>query len=207
MKKLVIICLLMTFLSISSQAQLGIKVGMAATSIDSSSFVVNNPNDTFKVKLKDVNTSLQFGIFYCIKLGSMYVQPELIFNSNSSNYSVGKINNSLLDSVKTEKFQYVDLPIMIGFKTSFLRFNAGPVGHIFVSNKSDLIDYKNYNQNFKSITWGFQAGIGLDIGSFTIDGRYEGVFNDYGDHIKFGNTNFNFPSKPSRIIVQVGFKF
>jgi hypothetical protein len=206
MKKLFFVFILTSFYFLAS-AQLGIKVGLAATSIDTSSFIVNNPNDTFKVGLKNVKSALQLGISYRIGLGSLYIQPELMFNSNTSNYTVGKLNTNILDTLKSENFQYLDIPIMVGLKTSFFRFNAGPVGHVLVSNKSDLLDYKNYSQNFSTITWGFQAGIGVDLGSFTIDGRYEGDFTDYGNHINFGSQNFNFAKKPARIMVQVGFKF
>jgi hypothetical protein len=206
MKKLFFVFILTSF-SFLASAQLGIKVGLAATSIDTSSFIVNNPNDTFKVGLKNVKSALQLGISYRIGLGSLYIQPELMFNSNTSNYTVGKLNTNILDTLKSENFQYLDIPIMVGLKTSFFRFNAGPVGHVLVSNKSDLLDYKNYSQNFSTITWGFQAGIGVDLGSFTIDGRYEGDFTDYGNHINFGSQNFNFAKKPARIMVQVGFKF
>jgi hypothetical protein len=206
MKKLLLTTLSLFIINICS-AQFGIKVGLASTQVDTVLYTVKNPNDTFNIGLRDIKSTLQFGIFYRIKSGNLFVQPELIFNSNQTDYSVNSLMGTSTSVLKSEKYQYLDIPIIVGIKSGILSFQAGPVGHVFLNNKSDLIDFKNYSQNFSTITMGFQAGLGINIWKLSIDARYEGNLTRYGSHINFGNTNINFSNKPARLQLQLGFKF
>jgi hypothetical protein len=40
-----------------------------------------------------------------------------------------------------------------------------------------------------------------------IDVRYEGSFNEFGDHIRFGDQQFSFSDEPNRWIFSLGLLF
>lgn len=96
---------------------------------------------------------------------------------------------------------------MMGLKYGPLRLQGGPVGHLFLNSKSDLFDLEGYDQRFDEMTYGWQAGIGLDIGKVILDFKYEGNFNNFGDHIVFGNNSYQFDDSPGRFIASLGIAF
>ena len=58
----------------------------------------------------------------------------------------------------------------------------------------------NYAQKFDDITFGWQAGIGLDLLNIMLDIRYEGNFYTFGDHIVFGDQSYAFDNSPARLL-------
>jgi len=56
-----------------------------------------------------------------------------------------------------------------------LRLHAGPLVSVLLSAKGGD---QAKQENFKTLTAGYQAGLGIDIGNLTFDVRYEGSFSD-----------------------------
>lgn len=188
-----------------SQLRFGLKVGGSTTEVDAKDIEVGNQLD---IHLKEVNFGIHGGLVIRAQLGKVLIQPEVLFNSNSADYKVTDFTNSnAVDQIKTEKFQYLDIPILLGYKLGPLRLMAGPEGHVFINSSSELTDFDNYDEKFKSMTWSYLAGVGLDLWSLMLDVRYEGNFQKYGEHIRFGNQQFNFADTPSRWTFSVGFLF
>ncbi len=187
-----------------SQLKLGLKVGGSSTSIDASDIQVG---DDLDVALDEVNFGIHGGLVIRAQIGQFLLQPEVLFNSNSVDYKVDDFTNNIIGQIKEEKFQYLDIPVLLGYKFGPLRLMAGPEGHIFINNSSELTDFDNYDEKFKSMTLSWLGGVGLDLWSLMLDVRYEGSFNKFGDHIRFGNQQFNFDDRPSRWTFSVGFLF
>ena len=139
------------------------------------------------------------------ELGKFFIQPEVIFNSNSVDFRKEDLNN--FSEILTEKYQYLDIPFMMGFKFGPLRLQGGPVGHVFLNSKSDLFRINGYSQTFENMTYGWQAGLGLDIWKFVLDFKYEGAFNNFGDHMRIGNQQLEFDDNPGRMVVSLGIAF
>jgi hypothetical protein len=57
------------------------------------------------------------------------------------------------------------------------------------------------------MAWGVQYGLGLDIWRAVLDFKWERNFNNYGDHVVFNDTEYNFDTSPNRFIVSLGVKF
>ncbi len=167
-------------------------------------FVVTNKSelDSFKFSFKNASYGYHFGAGLRINLNNFYLHPEFIFNSNNAHFKINNYNApQLLDSARNEKYQYLDIPLMLGVKFNIIRFYAGPVAHVFINNKSELTDIEGYKDKFKTATFGYQAGIGFELFKFIgIDIRHEGNFTEYGDHINFFGKQLNFDKKASRLI-------
>ena len=96
---------------------------------------------------------------------------------------------------------------MVGYKFGPFRVQAGPVGHAFVSSTSELKELADYDAAFDKLTFGYQAGAGLDLGRFLFDVKYQGGLSHVGDHLRFGEQEVRFAERPGRLVLGVGFSF
>ena len=177
------------------------------------------------------------GRFY-VQPEIMYFKTSNAFNvgftgvdsDNALNIPTGANVNLTLNQANLQ------VPVLVGF--NILEFNLLTVrGHVgptanFVLKSKTLIDYtysatgdgtqqhgqstsdKDETFNTKSITWGAQVGIGVDVlRRITIDFDYNfglsKVFEQLnsttlGEYFDFGNTDY---SKQNTFMVTVGFKF
>jgi hypothetical protein len=194
MKRVLILgMLLFTVYSASAQFSLGPRVALTSSNLSLRDNVVN-------VEEGDAEFGYQFGLFMRVKVPvvGIYVQPEVLFSSNSSTITSGTSNVDL-------SFNRIDVPVMIGAKIGPMRINAGPSFSFLSSAESDVVvDIKD---NYSNSTVGFQAGIGVDLLKFVIDLKYEGSFSEkFGDSITAGGNTFATDERPSQIVFAVGFK-
>jgi hypothetical protein len=170
---------------------------------------VNKPDD---LSIPQLDTFLNFGVDKLrmgaqfgayVRIGNkVFIQPELLFNSNRTDFKTEDINFNQL--VRQEKYQYLDMPLLVGFKIGGVRFQGGPVGHIFINSKSELKDLEGYEAKFKQMTWGYQAGLNIKLLTrLSLDIRYEGNFDKFGSHINFYGNTYQFSTTPNRLIVGV----
>jgi len=184
----------------NAQAQffsVGLKGGVNSQLSKPGDFQV--PGDTaFNFGVKDFKFGTQFGAY--VRLGNkIFIQPELLFNSNRTDYKIKEGN--LGEIVKNERYQYLDMPILVGFSAGPFRFSGGPVGHYFLNSKSELTDVNGYSAKFKQMTWGWVTGLTIGRGRVSADNRYEGNFSKLGDHINFSGQPYHFTTNPARLIV------
>jgi Outer membrane protein beta-barrel domain len=189
---------------VHAQAKFGLKLGLSTPSGDFGSFQVNQPDSNLMVSLKGAKYGLHGGIW--LRAGNkLFVQPEVYFNSNTNQY---KLDGDFLGSVtKSEKYQYLDIPVIFGAKIGPLSLQAGPVGHYFLKSTSDLVnDVPGYTQKFDSFTFGYQAGAGLDFGRIGLDVRYQGRFNQSDSHMSFFGREYQLDKTPASVVAALRFK-
>lgn len=206
MKKIFIIFLTLVLASpIYSQVKFGLKAGASTdftfTDLDLSKASV----DVVLESAKTVEWGFQGGVFMRASFGGFYIQPELLLATatNSLAYS-GLVDGQPVDELLEQKFTKVNIPVLVGFKLAFLRLNAGPAASILINDPKELIDGATY----KKATFGYQAGLGVDLfNKLTIDLRYEGNLNQFGDNITIGGQTFPFDDRTGALLVQVGLIF
>lgn len=205
MKFLLIIVGLTIFQPSYGQLIKGIKAGLSASKIE-----INEIRDGSLFKGGESVTGYHAGVFARQKMGMFFIQPELIFTSSG-----GKINVTPPPSSTTMPNPYdleitynkIDVPILLGIKiANFIRIQAGPTGSYLLSSEeknsatgaiTDIL--ANYNQ----FSVAYQAGVGLDIGRFTLDLRYEDNLSDFGDKIG----NFNTDQRNQQYLLSIGMIF
>lgn len=204
MKNLVfaIICL---FFVHNAQAQffsMGLKAGINTQINHPSDITIGNGDDAFSLGLDGQKFGTQFGGY--LRFGNkIFLQPEVLFNSNKTDYKVG--DSSVGEVIKNEKYQYLDIPVLVGAKLGPIRLQAGPVGHYFLNSSSELTDFDGYEARFKQMTWGWQGGLNIGFKRISFDFRYEGNFSKQGEHITFFGDQYNFSDTPARFIVGLNF--
>ena len=182
------------------------------------------------------------GIFARFTIGKFYIQPEALYLSTSNIFSLtatgtpsDNIFNLPTDAEIKLTLNTMDLqvPILLGFnildiKILTLRAQVGPTMNFTLHSKTvfdnkyslngveHVIDDNTTDERFnpKSITWGLQAGLGIDLlKRITLDINYNfglsGILNKL-DGTVMGNT-FDLSkidkSKENIFMVTVGIKF
>lgn len=211
MKKIFVFIILILALAHTIQAQfrVGLKFGASSNNLLTSPITVHSVNDIsdFKLSLAQANYGVHAGIFTQLKIMGFFVQPELMFNSNSSDYKISDLGKDPVSVIKRESYQNLDIPFLLGVKFGPLQLGAGPVGHVFLRSTSELFDVAGYSQKFKEFTYGYQGNIALVIGKLYIDVRYENNFSKFGDHIRFFGNQYQFDKSPARLIGSIGIAF
>ena len=192
----------------SSQVWLGVRGGVTTTDVTLEDFRILDGNgvENFALALEDARYGVQGGLMLQMQFGRFLVQPELLLHSNSAKYQIVDFANA--DTILfDEKYQYLDIPLLFGYRFKPVRLHAGPVGHLYLSSVTDLDDFEGYSEAFDKLTLGWQAGIGIDLWRLMIDLRYEGNFTDFGSHFRFFNRDYAFSNTPNRFLFTLGFRF
>lgn len=214
MRKKIIFTALLGVFALGLMAQdnfkFGVRAGVSTTNIEANELIIRNDQDqeSLGLAIEEANYGYHFGLFAQFKGEKFFLQPEVLFNSNSVDFKVTDL--TLMESVPqilNEQYQYLDIPVMLGFKVGPLRLQGGPVGHVFIDNKSELLQIDNYSEQFEDLTFGWQAGLGLDFWKFVLDLKYEGNFNNFGDHIIIQGNEYEFDRTPSRLVASLGIAF
>jgi len=204
MKKILLTAFVALFVfNLSAQVKIGLRGGFASSSTDANKAALSN-EDT--LRLSDVRGGVHFGLFTQIQVNKFFIQPEILFNSNTADYTLFSIKDGMEDLIR-DRYNFLDVPVIIGYKTGSFRIGAGPVGHVFLNENSELLKKDGFKNAFKKMTYGYQAGIGFDLWKVVIDIKYEGNFTDFDEFIQFDDMNIDLADAPSRWILSVGYAF
>lgn len=140
----------------------------------------------------DTKTGYVGGIY--ARIGNkLFLQPELIFSAKGGSVNILKNGTSQTVAIEYTNF---DVPLLIGYKFGPIRLNAGPMASFTVSNNGLDEALKsvsnNLGESFKKASYGYQAGGGIDIGSLSVDLRYEGSLSEVS---ALSSSNINFSQK------------
>ena len=190
----------------NDRAEFGIKIGLQDHNVVTPETIsLESSTELVEMSIGDVEYGFHAGFYGRFKFLKLYWEPALLLNSQGITYLVKETDDSVIE-VK-EYYQDLDIPLLIGFKVAFVKIHAGPVAHIHLSSTSELFEVDGYEQKFKNATFGYQAGLGLDVKKLRLSLNYEGNFTNYGDHISFEGESYTFSASPSRLILSVGLAF
>ncbi|MDO1446819.1 porin family protein [Rhodocytophaga aerolata] len=194
------------FAQSSTPVNIGIKVGA-----NYSTLIRQDRNLSADYRLGYVG-----GVFARFNVNNLYIQPEVVLSSKNTRIRTSATSDysdpsNPVRTSTTVQLNSVDIPLLVGVKVietdQFnLRLMAGPLASLvfdsrglegLVSSETPVKDA--YNRSI----WGYQAGIGADLGSITLDAVYESSFNEAYDLSRY---NLGKP-KNGLFMFTVGFKF
>lgn len=147
------------------------------------------------------------GLFTRVSFLGIYVQPELLYTALRCETDVYDLGSQLNLEPAQQQVGRIDVPAIIGGKIEFMRVGFGPVASVVVLNRSELEDLTGYKEKLKTVTVGFQTGVGFDVSNFSIDIRYEGNLSKLGDSIDLGVQKVNFDKRARQFILSLGLSF
>lgn len=218
MKKIITLAIV-SLISISTFAQTkgftaGLRLGTNLSQVRGNDLSFTSGNTVFNFRNNE-NRAFGFtgGIF--MRFGrTVFLQPEILISQKGGKYDLISDNGN---STKTVDFRMtnLDLPLLIGVKLgNVFRINAGPVATFNLGNDGRLGDAiedargESAESIYKKAVFGYQAGVGFDIGQLNFDVRYEGNVNDVID-VKYKNaeTASKFAAKGNSFQATIGFHF
>jgi hypothetical protein len=195
----------------SAQLSFGIKGGLNYSKLAFNDVKnVVSGTTTYSLSQDQSFQGFHIGIQTRLQIFSLFIQPELLFNTSGGKVLVEHTSGSqVIQEVKQVKYNKIDLPVLVGLKFGPARVNAGPVASVVLTSNSQLGDIiSGIESTSKNATVGFQAGVGLDIlNILTLDARYEGGLSRLGDKITVAGKNYAFDSRSSKWLLSVGFFF
>jgi len=210
MKKITfsLILLISSLNFLTAQFEFNIKAGMHSIDLVNDGIILpNDDGQGLQFNFLDSKYGIHFGFSTRISLLGIYIEPSFLLNSTSIDYTIDDFGDQgVFNVVKNETYNSFDIPVVFGIKAGILRLYGGPVAHLHINGSSDLVDFPGYEQRFKDGTYGFQAGIGLDIWKIRIDAGFEGNLNKFGDHIYINDQSYKFDTAASRLLLTVGYK-
>lgn len=158
MKKITItfLCLIASYSFIQARVfQFGPRIGISAAQIKVREHVDLFAGSSFV-------QGYQAGVVTRLHLPILYLQPELLITRSENKCSWQVLN---LKHIKLE------LPMMVGISFGgLLRIQAGPIISLPLSTKEGNNHVK---EGYGHLSWGYQAGLGIDIWRMMLDFKYE----------------------------------
>lgn len=117
------------------------------------------------VQVSDTKPGFEIGIQTQVKIPviGLFIQPEVTYSWVKTKFNGP---NGLITSTTSQW----DIPVMLGWKIAFFRIMAGPV----FSFPSTSVSWGQ--ADFSKYTTSYAVGLGFDLGKFTLDARYQGLF-------------------------------
>lgn len=209
MKKLLaVIFTILLAIPAFSQLKFGIKAGASTNTVPSYNSSTGGTSIAIR-PLKDAAWGFHAGIFLRGELGPVFLQPEAYFASNTYQYNVTTV--SAAEVVRDQTFNRLEIPVLVGLKFGPLRINAGPAASVPIGSPKALTQDANFNDLYRGTTFGYQAGIGVDIlNTLTLDARYGGsLAKKYGNDVTLGSggPTFRLDQRQPSLIFSLGIMF
>lgn len=193
-----IVALFIYSASYSQFFSIGPRVGVSSSKLE----IKENVQD---VKEGDASFGFHAGLFTRFSFTSLYIQPEVLFTSNGGEI---EFDDAVGSQIVEYNYNKLDIPVMFGFKfAKFFRLQAGPVASLLL--KADAKEggvTEDVKNNYRNATVGYQAGLGLDIGSLILDLKYEGNLSKFSDDITVGGNTFETDIRNNQWLLTLGYK-
>jgi opacity protein-like surface antigen len=205
MKKLFVILLALVLAApLFSQVKFGLKAGASTDFTFTDQTFQGTDFEVILQNAKDAEWGLQGGVFMRASFAGFYIQPELLLATATNSVTYDDVEAGGAPVIYNQKFNKLNIPVLLGVKVGPLRLNAGPAASVMISDPKEIIEGATY----KKATFGYQAGLGFDLfKKLTVDLRYEGNLNQFGDQIVIGGETFVLDDRTGALLVQVGFMF
>jgi hypothetical protein len=192
--------------SMFGQFHFGPQIGYSASNISLNTDSITN----------GLKNNFLIGAF--VRMGKkIYVQPEVNWMTQGSVFKYPSFKDGIVPLEQDIKISTLQVPVNLGWRIINLeivniRLFAGIAANFVLNTKIDTKsgnadDYENalVPSDFKSVTWQWDAGLGVDVLMFAIDLKYMGGLSEVlnSDFKIDGNT---ISSKSNLFVVTLGWK-
>ena len=181
------------------------------------------------------------GAFARIEIGNLYVEPEILWfkSSNVFDLNTNVTHDTIIGDITipsgakldfTLKAMNIQVPILVGYKFNVIdgilaiRPQVGPTLNFVIPQQTlvnqsigsaDPTEIDKETFDTKSIAFGLQGGLGVDVLNFTLDINYNfGISKVFGANIinntelgQYINTNNISDAHNKMFMVTLGYKF
>ena len=216
MKKFVVLTTLLMFafvVSMHSQVSMVVTTGISPQQTPPSHYIFVNRStpDEFTFDLRTVKASVFIGAGARYDIKPFFFQAEAQYNKREYVYDVSYVytGRGRTDEVTEyeEQMDVINLPVSVGVDLGILDVTSGFVPQIILSQQSDLADLEGYNQDLKTMRFGWQTGIAANVNQLRIGLNWQSDFNNYADHANIRNQSLELAGRSSRLLGTLSFIF
>ncbi len=156
---------------------------------------------------ENVLTGFNLGVFAKLPITNFIaIQPELYYTTKGSELTY---NNSFAQGTAKFRMNYIEAPLLlvVNLTKNFNIHGGGYVAYLVdgkATNNSDnnLFDSEDEldNDDFNKIDAGLAAGLGIDVGTFSVGARYNYGLTTVGKEKSYGGTNYTFPDGKNSVL-------
>lgn len=209
-----LITVIALFFMITVQAQspiLGARLGYGFNHFSSDTLTIQNTagQDTFRIWLNNSSSTNYIGFFYRIPLGPVFIEIEPLLTAFDVPVKIQNLQDWNGGSIlRKERFNSLDLSLVGGVRLwEFLRLQGGMTWQYVIRYRSEVgVFSPDYTSETEQFLQSYQAGIGFDIGSLTLDFNYEKSLNGIGQAMTFFGQDYNFDANRERFIIKLGIR-
>lgn len=208
MKRLILLSFILLFAAGQINARnpsLGLRAGLNFSSLPNT--LTGATPEYIVSAFSDSYTGFHLGLFGEFIFGGGFFQPELLYTQNGRDMRVAFPETTQDDQYFVEKFSHLVLPLHLGIKLGPIKLSGAPVFSMLINSWNDLDLGTTFESNLSKVTIGYQLGAGLQLGSLSLDFRYEGNLTKLGDGVTIADTTIPFDTRPIQYILSLGFKF
>jgi len=199
--------------SMHSQVSMVVTTGISPQQTPPSHYIFVNRStpDEFTFDLRTVKASVFIGAGARYDIKPFFFQAEAQYNKREYVYDVSYVytGRGRTDEVTEyeEQMDVINLPVSVGVDLGILDVTSGFVPQIILSQQSDLADLEGYNQDLKTMRFGWQTGIAANVNQLRIGLNWQSDFNNYADHANIRNQSLELAGRSSRLLGTLSFIF
>ncbi|MBN1952298.1 MAG: PorT family protein [Bacteroidales bacterium] len=211
-------------LPVSGQLKYGVRGGINSGTVSTSETTFQLPlaesqtvPDEYDIEYKTGSLGFHIGGVGQYFIGNFFVEADILFSHvkndiqithktwNESTSGFGQWESTEYRGIA--KFDKMDIPLLLGYRLGPLRILAGPMVTLPVLSKFDGEDLESLRmeQYYKANTFGYQAGLGIELASLNIDVKYEGPLTSFGTGVAVKGNDFEMDQKMSLLILSIAF--
>lgn len=188
---------------LSSQVRFVVKTG--ATAQLTPVYHMNNGS----IRIEPEHTGglgVNAGLSLYIGLESVYLQPEVLFESVKFEYIVIYQHNS---NIVRQSINKLYLPLLVGIQFDVLRIFFGPSIAIRTDTPKALVNEADFSKIYRKTTMDYQAGFGLELlKKIDLEVRYRAYLGKYYEGIQtIGYQTITLNKSNSSILLSIGYRF
>jgi len=216
MKKFFVLTTVFLFafvVSMQSQVSMVVTAGISPQQTPPSHYIFVNRStpDEFTFDLRTVKSSVFIGAGARYDIKPFFFQAEAQYNKRVYVYDVSYTytGSGRTDEVNKyeEQMDVINLPLSMGVDLGILDITSGFLPQFILSQQSDLSDLEGYNQDLKTMRFGWHTGIAANVNQLRIGLNWQSDFNNYADHAYIGNQSLELAGRSSRLLGTLSFVF
>jgi len=190
-----------------SQLSMTVTTGISPQQTPTSHYIFVNrssPRDEFTFDLNTVKASYFVGVGARYDIQPFFFLAEAQYNKREYVYDVSYTYTGRGRTEQTtqyhEQMNVINIPLSVGVDLGILDVSSGFLPQLIVSQQSDLSQIKGYHQDLKTLRFGWQTGIAVNVNQLRIGLNWQTDFNNYADHAYIRNQSLTLAGSSSRLL-------
>ncbi len=190
--------------------QFGVKAGLLINSSDLK-YTISGETSSQDRRYDESSTKpgFELGLQARVRLPlGFLLQPEIVYSRASGSFPIDETNGGggEYGSKLKVRSNWIEVPVLVGWKFSIVRLMVGPsfrfpMDEVMNAGRSEA----KVAPRLQNFVLGYQAGVGLDLGRWTIDARYCGNITNITDKGVMEQYTPNLKVTERKVAISVGY--